>query len=38
MLGNLDDAAMGTHDPDHGATCETSEMNGGKMDGYATAS
>ncbi|HSQ62884.1 MAG TPA: alkaline phosphatase family protein [Polyangiaceae bacterium] len=37
-LGNLDDTAMGTHDPDHSTACETTEMNGGKMDGYATAS
>ncbi len=37
-LGNLDDGAMGSHDPDHTAACETTEMDNGKMDMYATAS
>ena len=31
----LDDAQLGTWDPAHDTTCETSEMNGGKMDRYA---
>jgi phospholipase C len=31
----LDDKANGGHDPDHTASCETSEMNGGAMDRYA---
>jgi phospholipase C len=35
-FGNLDDTAMGTHDPDHTTACETAEMDNGKMDKYAT--
>lgn len=33
----LDDVEHGAHDPDHASSCELSEMNGGKMDAYATA-
>ena len=33
-LGDLDDAAMGAHDPDHTSACETSEMDNGLMDKY----
>jgi phospholipase C len=32
----LDDAANGTHDPDHSQACELMEMNGGRMDRYIT--
>jgi phospholipase C len=35
-LGNLDDAACGSHDPDHTSACETAESNGGAMDQYAS--
>ena len=33
----LTDEEMGGHDPSHTFACETVEMNGGKMDSYATA-
>ncbi len=33
-LGVLDDAALGTHDPDHTSSCETAEMDNGAMDKY----
>lgn len=33
---NLDDVALGSFDPDHSANCETQEINGGKMDKFAT--
>ena len=32
----LDDAGNAGYDPKHDHTCEGSEMNGGKMDGYVT--
>jgi phospholipase C len=32
----LTDAVQGTRDPDHKVTCETAEINGGKMDKFAT--
>ncbi|HEX6835211.1 MAG TPA: alkaline phosphatase family protein, partial [Polyangia bacterium] len=32
----LNDAANAAYDPDHQADCETAEMDGGKMDRYAT--
>jgi phospholipase C len=32
----LDDAAMGSHDPDHSSACETSEMDNGAMDKFVT--
>ena len=32
----LDDTLNGARDPDHGAVCETAEVNGGKMDGFVT--
>jgi phospholipase C len=35
-MGVLDDAANGGRDPDHTQACEAAEMNGGKMDSYAT--
>jgi phospholipase C len=31
----IDDAEMGSRDPDHTAACESAEMNGGAMDRYA---
>jgi phospholipase C len=31
----LDDTLNGAHDPDHTGPCETSEMDGGRMDRYA---
>jgi len=34
----LDDATMGGHGPNNDATCEALEVNGGKMDGFTTAS
>ncbi len=34
----LTDQEMAFHDPDHTAACESEEMDGGKMDKYATAS
>jgi phospholipase C len=33
----LDDVTMGAHDPNHTQSCETAEINGGKMDGYLRA-
>ncbi len=35
-LSNLDDVANETWDPDHLSVCEAAEMNGGKMDQYAS--
>jgi phospholipase C len=32
----LDDTLNGARDPDHSTTCETAEVNGGKMDGFVT--
>ena len=34
-LGDLDDDACATYGPDNGSTCESAEMDGGKMDAYA---
>jgi phospholipase C len=36
-IGVLDDVANGARDPSHTQACELAEMNGGKMDMYATA-
>ena len=33
----LDDVSMAAHDPNHTQSCQTAEINGGKMDGYLTA-
>src|SRR5712691_6617423 len=33
----LDDNSMAAYDPNHTQSCETAEINGGKMDGYLTA-
>jgi phospholipase C len=33
-LGNLDDSALGTYDPDHTSSCESMEMDNGLMDKY----
>jgi phospholipase C len=33
----LDDSSSAMHDPNHAQSCETAEINGGKMDGYLTA-
>jgi phospholipase C len=33
----LDDDTMGGHGPNNDSACEAKEMNGGKMDGFATA-
>jgi phospholipase C len=33
----LDDVTMASYDPSHLASCETQEIDGGKMDGYVTA-
>jgi phospholipase C len=33
----LTDAAMAGYDPPHDAACETAEIDGGKMDGFVTA-
>jgi phospholipase C len=37
MAVTLDDALNAGRDPDHHQACESSEMDGGKMDAYATA-
>src|SRR5947209_2699648 len=34
----LDDNSMAAFDPNHTQSCQTAEINGGKMDGYLTAS
>jgi phospholipase C len=34
----LNDTLNGTHDPNHTQACEVSEVDGGKMDAYVTAS
>jgi phospholipase C len=33
----LDDVSMAAYDPNHTQSCQTAEINGGKMDGYLTA-
>ena len=33
----LDDNSMAAYDPNHTQSCQTAEINGGKMDGYLTA-
>jgi phospholipase C len=33
----LDDTSMAAYDPNHTQSCQTAEINGGKMDGYLTA-